>query len=101
MDPDAHTTLELRSFFRQFPKGAAPDEYYQRLRGTIMTEELFARHPVQAEPAHAEAWRAELGEVPTKQLHDRIAQAAGGSPKWVLCGGPPCQGVLDCGTIPS
>ena len=39
MDPDAHTTLELRSFFRRFPKGSAPDEYYGRLRGAITTQE--------------------------------------------------------------
>ena len=26
-DPHAHRTLELRSFFRQFPDGEAPDEY--------------------------------------------------------------------------
>lgn len=91
MDPDAHTTLELRSFFRQFPKGAAPDEYYQRLRGTITTDELFAQHPVQAAHARTEAWLAELGKVPTKELHERIRQALGGSSQWVLCGGPPCQ----------
>jgi DNA (cytosine-5)-methyltransferase 1 len=91
MDPDAHTTLELRSFFRQFPKGAAPDEYYQRLRGTITTEGLFAQHPVQAAHARTEAWLAELGKVPTKELHERIRQALGGSSQWVLCGGPPCQ----------
>ena len=91
MDPDAHTTLELRSFFRQFPKGAAPEGYYERLRGTITTEELFARHPVQVAHAQAEAWCAELGKVPTKELDERIRQAVEGSPQWVLCGGPPCQ----------
>lgn len=91
MDRDAHTTLELRSFFRQFPKGAAPDDYYQRLRGTITTEELFAQHPVQAAHARTEAWLAELGKVPTEELHERIRQAVGGSSRWVLCGGPPCQ----------
>ena len=91
MDPDAHTTLELRSFFRQFPQGAAPEAYYQRLRGAITTEELFAQHPVQAAHARTEAWLAELGKVPTKELHERIRQAVAGSPQWVLCGGPPCQ----------
>lgn len=91
MDPDAHTTLELRSFFRQFPKGAAPDEYYQRLRGTTTTQQLFALHPVQAANARTEAWLAELGRVPTKELHERIRRAVGGSSQWVLCGGPPCQ----------
>ncbi len=91
MDPQAHTTLELRSFFRQFPKGSAPDEYYERLRGTITTPDLFAQYPVQAEHARAEAWLAELGNVPTVELHERIRQAVGGSKQWVLCGGPPCQ----------
>ena len=91
MDPDAHTTLELRSFFRQFAQGAAPEAYYERLRGTITTEELFAQYPVQASQARTEAWRAELGKVPTKELHERIRQAVAGSAQWVLCGGPPCQ----------
>jgi DNA (cytosine-5)-methyltransferase 1 len=91
MDPDAHTTLGLRSFFRQFAQGAAPEAYYERLRGTITTEELFAQYPVQAAHARTEAWRAELGKVPTRELHERIRQAVAGSAQWVLCGGPPCQ----------
>lgn len=91
MDPDAHTTLELRSFFRQFSQGSAPDAYYDRLRGTITTEDLFALYPAHAAHARAEAWLAELGKVPTTELHERIHQAVGGSRQWVLCGGPPCQ----------
>lgn len=91
MDPDAHRTLELRSFFRQFLKGGAPDEYYARLRGTITSETLFAAYPEHAAHARAEAWLAELGKVPTKELHERIRRAVGGSSQWVLCGGPPCQ----------
>ena len=91
MDPDAHTTLELRSFFRQFPKSGVPDAYYERLRGTITTPDLFAQYPIQAERARKEAWLAELGKVPTTELHDRIRQAVGDSKQWVLCGGPPCQ----------
>src|SRR5579863_6313141 len=75
MDPAAHTTLELRSFFRQFRKGSAPEAYYERLRGTITTEELFTQHPLQAGNARTEAWLAELGKVPTKELNDRIRQA--------------------------
>lgn len=34
-DPCAHETLKLRSFYRQFPEGEAPDEYYQVLRGEL------------------------------------------------------------------
>lgn len=91
MDADAHTTLELRSFYRQFPRGAAPDAYYERLRGKIATADLFADYPLQAARARAEAWLAELGKVPTVELHERIRQAVGSSSQWVLCGGPPCQ----------
>ena len=31
-DSVARSTLELRSFFREFPEGKAPDEYYEYLR---------------------------------------------------------------------
>jgi DNA (cytosine-5)-methyltransferase 1 len=96
MDQDAHTTLELRSFFRQFHNGA-PDEYYKRLQGAITTDELFSRHPVQAARARAEAWRAELGRVSPAKLHERIRQAVGVSAQWVLCGGPPCQAYSNVG----
>lgn len=91
MDSDAHTTLELRSFFRQFSRGSAPDAYYERLRGTITTAQLFEQYPLQAARARAEAWLAELGKVPTAELHRRIRNAVEGSRQWVLCGGPPCQ----------
>ena len=75
MDPDAHTTLELRSFFRQFPQGAAPEAYYQRLRCAITTEALFALYPIQAQRARAAAWRVELGKAPPVELHERIRHA--------------------------
>jgi hypothetical protein len=60
----AHSTLRLRTFFRQFPKGRAPDAYYDHLRGTITLKELFDRYPREAETADTEAWHAALGEVP-------------------------------------
>jgi len=41
MDPAAHTTLELRSFFRQFPGRSAPSAYYAHLRGELSREDLF------------------------------------------------------------
>ena len=31
-DEFAHQTLELRSFFRQFPVGEAPEEYYEYIK---------------------------------------------------------------------
>ncbi|MCC7293033.1 MAG: hypothetical protein IT449_13310 [Phycisphaerales bacterium] len=48
-DPHAHATLELRSFFRQFPDGQPPDAYYQHLRGELTREELFGLYPEEAE----------------------------------------------------
>ena len=47
-DPPAHATLFLRTFFRQFPDGRAPEAYYEYVRGTIDRDELFARHPGEA-----------------------------------------------------
>lgn len=91
MDRDAHTTLELRKFFRQFPKGETPPEYYEHLRGTLSREALFKAYPAQAKQARAAAWQAELGKVPGNELHRRISESIGGSRDWVLCGGPPCQ----------
>lgn len=37
-DPTAHATLKLRSFFRQFPRGGVPDDYYDHLRGKLDLE---------------------------------------------------------------
>ncbi len=36
-DAHAHKTLELRSFFRQFPDGEVPEEYYRYIRGEGIT----------------------------------------------------------------
>ena len=91
MDPDAHKTLELRSFFRRFPIGHAPPEYYEHLRGERSRQDLFGAYPVEAKRACDEAWLAELGKAPSKELHGRIREAVGNSQNWVLCGGPPCQ----------
>jgi DNA (cytosine-5)-methyltransferase 1 len=93
MDEQAHQTLELRAFFREFPVGEAPQDYYDYLARKISREELFKRHPQQAENARQEAWLAELGgkDTPKKIVHKRIRAALGESDDWVLIGGPPCQ----------
>lgn len=95
-DPAAHRTLELRSFFRQFPRGDVPDSFYRILsvaktNGAI--EQLFAQYPTEARRAKEEAWLAELGgrSAPEKELDSRIRRATQGAPNWVLIGGPPCQ----------
>src|SRR5262245_17710659 len=63
MEHFAHQTLELRSFFRQFSAANVPSEYYAFLRREISREDLFKSKPAEAEAAHEEAWKAELGKV--------------------------------------
>lgn len=92
-DPYAHRTLELRAFYRQFPDKAAPDEYYDHLRGRLSTEELFTAYPDEAAAAQREAWHAELGspKFTRAAIDARIREALGERRNWVLIGGPPCQ----------
>jgi DNA (cytosine-5)-methyltransferase 1 len=92
-DPFAHQTLRLRAFFRQFPDGKAPEEYYDHLAGKLTQDELFEKFPKEKERAADEAWHAELGhkDFPYDIVGDRIADALGNRVNWVLIGGPPCQ----------
>jgi len=92
-DPAVHMTLQLRSFFRQFRHGSAPDDYYEYLRGNIEREELFKKYPVEAKNVEREVWLAELGSerVNRQEVDMRIRDALSGPEKWVLIGGPPCQ----------
>jgi DNA (cytosine-5)-methyltransferase 1 len=92
-DEHAHQTLELRAFFRRFPRGEAPQDYYEYVKGNLTRDELFTRHPVQAKAARDEAWLGELGNesTPNKIVDQRIRIALNGEDEWVLIGGPPCQ----------
>jgi DNA (cytosine-5)-methyltransferase 1 len=88
-DPIAARTLELRSFYRSFPEGEAPEDYYQVIRGKRAAAAL-ASYPEWAK-AERHVWNAELGAEPEATLHHRIALALKGERDWVLLGGPPCQ----------
>ena len=91
-EPVPHRTLELRAFFRQFPIGEAPEEYYAYMRGDICRESLFGLYPQQAQKARSEAWCAELGKNHHLDVMERIHQAMRvHCHRWVLIGGPPCQ----------
>jgi DNA (cytosine-5)-methyltransferase 1 len=90
-DTYAHSTLALRSFYRQFSPAEIPEEYYKLLRGELTRKELFASFPEQAKTVLREAWRAELGVEPAREVHNRVRQALNGAEPWVLIGGPPCQ----------
>ncbi|MBS0174230.1 MAG: DNA (cytosine-5-)-methyltransferase [Nitrospira sp.] len=92
-DPTAHKTLSLRALYRKFPRGKAPDCYYDHIRGDISREALFA-HPAAVEAAREaleEARNFELGKDDPEDLDRRIQSALAGADDWVLIGGPPCQ----------
>ncbi|MBT6053389.1 MAG: DNA cytosine methyltransferase [Candidatus Scalindua sp.] len=98
-DENAHKTLQLRSFSRQFPVNRLPEKYYDVLHASNLknreklTRELFEAYPSQAKKAKAETWHAELGgkNFPKRTVDRRIEQELKGNKNWVLIGGPPCQ----------
>ncbi|WP_426582703.1 DNA cytosine methyltransferase [Mucilaginibacter sp. R-33] len=97
-DADAHQTLTLRSFVRQFPVGQLPDEYYRFIENNLSLSELYNTYPVQYGEASDEAWQATLGLTPEAEIDERITRAlAGDEPHWVLIGGPPCQAYSNVG----
>lgn len=88
----AHGTLELRSLFRQFPDGEAPDEYYRYIRQEGITrEELFAAFMKTSEAAKREAWYFTLNKSNAMEIDSRIKEVLKGYEHWILIGGPPCQ----------
>lgn len=92
----AHKTLKLRAFYRQFPTGEAPEEYYQYLAGDLgkdPEDQLyhFPHFHEQVKAAHEEARQLTLGEDNT-EIESSIEKALGEKPgDWLLIGGPPCQ----------
>lgn len=98
-EPNAHQTLELRSFYRQFEIGKVPKEYYSVLEEPDIIERnkkkevLFIKFPQETIKAKSEAWLAELGgeNFPPEKVDKRISQALRNDRNWVLIGGPPCQ----------
>lgn len=92
MDPWAHRTLLLRSFYRQFHPANVPDAYYHYLRGELPREDLEKRFQSEFGAARAEAWQATLGQTDSEEVSHRIAAALGrNTNNWLLIGGPPCQ----------
>lgn len=94
MDPYAHKTLVLRSFYREFRKEKVPEEYYEYLRGKISREILFEKYPKQARAANLIAMQVTLGTPDgNKKISQRLKTifAKSNSKPWVLIGGPPCQ----------
>lgn len=90
-DEHAHSTLLLRHFFRYFPLGEAPDEYYAYLRRQLERDELFQRHPEAFKSAMRSAVKLSLGPESHHNVRKLIKGALTGTKHWVLVGGPPCQ----------
>jgi DNA (cytosine-5)-methyltransferase 1 len=92
MDPLAHRTLLLRSFYRQFDPAQVPNSYYQYLRGEVIRAELEQKFQTQFNAAREEAWQATLGKTDPEEVSLRISSALGRDrDNWLLIGGPPCQ----------
>ena len=99
-DKNAHRTLSLRCFYRQFHPDDVPEDYYEHLRGRITMEELFQKWPMQARVVKREALRNELGKPNQDRVVDKhIFRILGNPPScpWVLIGGPPCQAYSTVG----
>ncbi len=98
-DENAQKTLELRSFFRQFPHKKVPPEYYEYVKNynfstdKLDREKLFSKFPAKAKKATKEAWQCTLGavEFSSEVVDKRIRKAIGKKANWLLIGGPPCQ----------
>lgn len=96
-DPVAAETLQLRAFFRRFPHGEAPREYYEVLQHKLKKEELFSLYAKAASEAKSEAWCTELGKEDGSEISRRIRNVLHGTEEWVLIGGPPCQAYSNVG----
>lgn len=89
----AHKTLQLRAFFRQFPR-EVPKEYYDYVKGMISREELFSKYPLQSKAAMDETLviPRELGNLEDDQaIKQRLRLLKKDDCARVLIGGPPCQ----------
>lgn len=95
----AYQTLRLRSFFRTFPEGKAPEFYYDHIRGHITSEEFYRSASSYEEwhKAESECHCATLGETPAELVDKWISEAIGRLDTWVLIGGPPCQAYSTVG----
>jgi len=105
-DINAHKTLTLRSFYRQFTKNSkkVPKEYYNALEESDLSkresliEEMLNRFE-EGTIARKEAQLIELGSKkwPSQTVDKIIKNQLGNTKNWVLIGGPPCQAYSNVG----
>jgi len=90
-DDFAHQTLVLRHFFRSFGWEDIPNDYYEYLGENLSKEELIERNKKHWSEAEATALRISLGQESHDDVKKVIKNRLGGTNKWALIGGPPCQ----------
>lgn len=97
-DRDAHRTLLLRAFFRQFAK--PPTDYYRYVRKEITLDQLYETYPKQLKAAQKTAIKRALGPKNRALIDGLIRRALRGHrSEWVLIGGPPCQAYSLAGRV--
>lgn len=107
-EENAHKTLTLRSFYRQFKKNnkTVPNAYYQALMQSDIAErekqveKLLNDYP-EGKVARNEARLIELGSKkwPAEEVDFLIIKNLKGQKDWVLIGGPPCQAYSSAGRV--
>ncbi|MDY0103027.1 MAG: DNA cytosine methyltransferase [Lentimicrobium sp.] len=116
-DEQAHMTLRLRSFYRQFEKEDVPEIYYSYIKENNLKkqaellEQLKTEYKDEWSIAEDEAWRYELPypveldkkgnkkggytddeiKEKNKEIDERICNALHDEKEFLLIGGPPCQ----------
>jgi DNA (cytosine-5)-methyltransferase 1 len=90
-DEFAYQTLLLRHFYKSFPRGKAPDDYYAYLENKIDKAELIEGNSQHWEHAKNTALKISLGDETHDEVKKIINDRLKSCRKWALIGGPPCQ----------
>ena len=90
-DDITRQTLVLRRFYRSFDKESVPNEYYSYIAGDIPREELQKKYKKEWREAENTALKISLGNHSRDKVKKLIKTRIGGTGKWALIGGPPCQ----------
>ncbi|RMM20414.1 DNA cytosine methyltransferase [Pseudomonas syringae] len=94
MDAAAHSTLQLRAFFRALKRDnpAALDDYYRFCSAHEAIEPWSPKSRVQWDKAVEEARLIQLGSASGNLELDKILEKKlSDNEPWILIGGPPCQ----------